>query len=69
VSAKRSLFILFLTVLAGWAIVSCGQNRWHPTDPRLDPPDTSRITIDDSWTIGIGTTVTAAAAASPASLP
>jgi hypothetical protein len=47
---------LLALVLAG-----CGTSRWSPTDPRLDKPDPAQAVVVDSWSIQVGTTVTAMA--------
>lgn len=47
--------ILLCQVVSG----GCTPKRWSPTDPRSLEPDASRIAIDDSLTISLGTTVDA----------
>lgn len=60
--SKRHVLVWLALGLLVLALGGCGDPaRWSPTDPRTTPPDTSNTTIVDSRTIGIGTTVTAAA--------
>jgi hypothetical protein len=57
---KLRIWILGLGIIAGMMYVTgCGQNRWHPTDPRTEAPSTDQMTIDDRWSGYLGTTVTA----------
>ncbi len=46
-----------LLILSGFTLAGCGSERWPPTDPCLDTPDTANLVIDDTWSINIETDV------------
>jgi len=54
----RKLKIIGLVIiLAGSFFVGCSEQRWHPTDPRLDTPDPADVQVVERWEIGVGVEV------------
>lgn len=53
---KKILYGLLAIIMA--ASISCASKKWTKDDPLTKEPDTSKITIEDSVEIGIGTGVT-----------
>ena len=44
-------------ILTGAFLLGCSEQRWHPTDPRLDTPNLADVQVVERWEIGVNVDV------------